>query len=131
MESSTALETRPFTKVDTVIVRVPDLEKAMEWYEEKLGLQPGYVDLEKEKLAIFKTGGETSFTLYELKPGEEKPTGKVPASYPIFYARDINEARRHLELRGVKVGPVQGTPGQTQWFSFWDQDGNLIEACHY
>lgn len=131
MESSARLETRPFTKVDTVIVRVPRLEQARKWYEENLGLQPAFVDTEKDRLVIFKTGGETSLTVYELKPGEEKSTGKTPASYPIFYAPDINAAHKHLTDRGVEVGPVQGTPGQTQWFSFWDLDRNQLEACHY
>lgn len=75
------LKTRPFTKVDTVIVRVPDLEKARKWYEENPGLQSG-VTSEKERLVIFKTGGETSFTIYELKPGEEKTTGKTLPAIP-------------------------------------------------
>ena len=131
MESSTRLETRLFTKVDTVIVRVPDLERARKWYEENLDLEPGFIDTRKDRLVIFKTGGETSFTIYELKPGEERPTGKTPASYPILYAPDIIAAHRHLTEHGVKVGPVQGTPGRTQWFSFWDLDQNLIEVCHY
>jgi catechol 2,3-dioxygenase-like lactoylglutathione lyase family enzyme len=86
MESSTELKTRPFTKVDTVIVRVPDLEKARKWYEEKLGLQPA-VTSEKERLVIFKTGGETSFTVYELKPGEEKTTGKTLPAIPFSTPR--------------------------------------------
>jgi len=65
-----------------------------------------------------------------LKPGEKKSAGKTPASYPIFYAANIDEAHRQLKERGVKVGPVQRDEG-TQWFSFWDLDQNLLEVCHW
>ncbi len=120
----------PFTKVDTVIVRVPDLEEARKWYEGKLALQASFTD-EKERIVVFKTGGETSFTIWELKPGEKKATGKTPSSFPIFYASDIVKAHKELKERGVSVGPVQGKPGETRWFEFSDLYQNLLEACHY
>ncbi len=50
---------------------------------------------------------------------------------PTFFAPDINAAHKHLRDRGVKVGPIEGTAGETQWFSFWDLDQNLVEVCHY
>ncbi len=120
----------PFTKVDTVIVRVPDLDKARRWYEEKVGFQAAFTG-KKERFIVFKAGSETSFTVYELKPGEKKATGKTPGSYPIFYTPDIVKAHRLLRGRGVKVGPVQGEQQDTKWFSFWDLDQNLLEVCHY
>lgn len=83
----------PFSRVDTVIVRVPDLDKARRWYEEKLGFEVGFVG-KKERIVVFKTGGETSLTIYELKPGERKNTGEAPGSYPIFYASDIATAHQ-------------------------------------
>ena len=105
----------PFTRVDTVIVRVPDLDKAKRWYEEKLGFEASFIG--KGEIVVFKTGGETSFTIYKLKPGEKKSAGKTSASYPIFYAADADKAHRQLKERGVRVGPVQRDEGQ-QWFSF-------------
>ncbi len=119
----------PFTKVDTVIVRVPDLDKARKWYEEKLGFETAFVG-KKERIVVFKAGSETSLTIYELKPGEKKTTGKTSSSYPIFYAPDINKAHRLLKERGIKIGPIEGDQ-DTQWFSFWDLDQNLLEVCHY
>ena len=120
----------PFTRVDTVIVRVPDLDKVRKWYEEKLGFEAGFGG-KKERIVAFKTGGETSLTIYELKPGEKKNPGQIPSSYPIFYAPDIAKAHQHLTDREVKVGPIEGDPKDTQWFSFWDLDQNLLEVCHW
>ncbi len=120
----------PFTKVDTVIVRVPDLDKARKWYEEKLGFEATLTG-KKERFVVFKAGSETSFTIYELKQGEKKTIGKTQSSYPIFYAPDIVKAHQLLEERGVKVGPIQGEAQDTQWFSFWDLDQNMLEVCHY
>ncbi|HEY4822496.1 MAG TPA: VOC family protein [Candidatus Bathyarchaeia archaeon] len=122
--------TNLFAKVDTVIVRVSDLEKARRGYQDKLSLQPGFTD-EKERIVVFNTGGETSFTIWELKPGAKKATAKTPSSFPIFYAPDIIKAHKELKERGVKLGSIQGKPGETQWFEFWDLDQNLLEACHY
>ncbi len=120
----------PFTKVDTVIVRVPDLDKARKWYEEKLGFETAFVG-KKERIVVFKAGSETSLTIYELKPGEKKAKGKAPSSYPIFYAPDIVKAHKELKERGVSVGPFRGKPGETRWFEFSDLYHNLLEACHY
>src|SRR2546428_5459384 len=84
----------------------------------------------KDEIVVFKTGGETSFTIYKLKPGEKKATGETPSSYPIFYAVDAKKAHQQLKDRGVKVGPIQEDEG-SQWFSFWDLDQNLLEVCHW
>jgi catechol 2,3-dioxygenase-like lactoylglutathione lyase family enzyme len=116
--------------VDTVIVRVPDLEKARSWYEKKLGFQATYAS-DEERIVVFNVGSETSFTIFELKPGEKKESGKTQNSFPIFYAKDIAATHKELKERGVKVGTIQGKSGETEWFEFWDFDGNLLEVCHY
>jgi catechol-2,3-dioxygenase len=118
-----------FTKIDTVIVRVRNLEEAQAWHEKKLGFRADYVD-EKERLVVLNVGGETSLTIYELKPGEMMAPQST-GSYPILYARDIQTAHKLLSERGVEVGSIEGEPGGTQWFGLKDRDGNLLEVCHY
>lgn len=119
-----------FAKIDTVIVRVRQLEEARAWYEEKLGFHAMYTD-ESQRLVVFDVGEKTSLTIYELGPGEVMASRGASRCYPIFYASDIQAAHQLLLEREVEVGPIEGEPGATQWFVFKDCDGNALEACHY
>jgi catechol 2,3-dioxygenase-like lactoylglutathione lyase family enzyme len=120
-----------FPKIDTVILRVKDLEKARRWYEEKLGFEAGYVG-SKEKIVVFNLGTTpTSLTIYELKPGEKSSLKNgVQRTYPIFYSENINNSYETLRNRDVRVGKIEGD-SESQWFSFYDVDDNQLEACHY
>lgn len=116
-----------FRKVDTVILRVADLNAAREWYREKLGVREHFRD-QKENLAIVTVGGDTSLTLWQLKPGEEPVKATRAGSFPILMSDDVRKAHRTLSERGVKVDPVQ-SGGSVLWFAFYDLDGNRIEVC--
>lgn len=119
-----------FPKVDTVILRVRDLEKSRAWYEGRLGLKPGFVG-SKEKLVVYKVGqGDTTFTIHELKPIEKPTPENVAQAHPIFYSRDIKMDDETLEGRGIKLDPIHEDEAGA-WFQFFDPDGNLLEACHY
>ncbi len=119
-----------FSKIDTVIMRIRRLEDAQKWYEENLGLEVGYRDA-KERLVVFRVGGDTGLTVYEWKTGEGAAPSDAPGSFPIFYPHDLDEAHRRLSERGVRTGPIIGDGQGTRWFSFYDLDGNRLEACHY
>ena len=116
-----------FTKLDTVLLRVRDLDASRAWYERTLGLLAVYVDLE-EGLVIFGVGGTTSLTLWQLKPGEHlAPTGAA-IPFPIFGSDDARQTHKLLSSRGVSVDPVQDGPG-VRYFTFRDPDGNRLEVC--
>ncbi len=119
-----------FPKVDTVILRVKDLEKSRAWYEGKLGLRPGFVGKE-EKLVVYKVGqGETTLTIYELKTGEKHTPKSLLQTHPIFYSRDIKIDYETLKGRGMRLDSIHEDEAGA-WFQFFDPDGNLLEACHY
>lgn len=119
-----------FPKVDTVLLRVRDLEKSRAWYEAKLGLRPGFVG-KKERLVVYKVGeGDTTFTIYELNPGEKLSPKNVSQTHPIFYSRDIKIDHETLKARGIQPDVIHEDEGGA-WFRFFDSDGNLLEACHY
>ena len=114
-----------------MILRVTDLEKSRRWYEEKLGLVAGFVG-EKEPIVVFKIGKTpTSLTIYELKTNEKPPVkGESKHSWPIFYSKDIKKSHETLKSKDVRVDKIEGD-SESQWFSFYDSDGNKLEACHY
>lgn len=115
-----------FNRVDTVILRVRDYEEALEWYRERLGLEPIHMDAEKG-LAVLALG-DTSVTLWQLKAGEEPPAPEAAGSFPIFAVPDAKAARSELRKRGVDVGPLN-RGGDVRFFTFRDPDGNRLEAC--
>ncbi len=118
------------TRIDTVLVRVHNLEATRVWYSNVLGLQPVYEDAD-ERLVVFGVGSGASLTLHELKAGEETVAGCGARCYPIFYAEDIEATHRHFMEHGVVVGPITGEVGGTRWFVFEDIEGNPMEVCHY
>jgi catechol 2,3-dioxygenase-like lactoylglutathione lyase family enzyme len=116
----------PFRHFDCVALRVQDLARSREWYEQKLGFTAEFAE---GPIVIFGTGGPTRLTIYELQEGEEA-VPKGAGSFPIFYPEDLDAAYALLQERGVEVGPI-GSSGNTRWFSFFDLDGNRLDVCWY
>lgn len=119
-----------FAKVDTIIVRVDDLDVAQAWYEEKLDLSPNFWD-EEQRIVVMETGADTSLTLWERAPDAPPAPPPKSGSYPIFFTEDLPSAHRLLAGRGVRVGEIEGEEGSTRWFGFTDPFGNWMEICTY
>jgi catechol 2,3-dioxygenase-like lactoylglutathione lyase family enzyme len=115
-----------FDRIDTIILRVRDYEAAVDWYAEKLGLQATHVDA-VQGLAVLAFDGH-SLTLWQLKPGEVLPARGTCVPYPILVAADAAALHAELQGRGVAVERLQ-EGGGVRFFSFWDLDGNRLEAC--
>jgi catechol 2,3-dioxygenase-like lactoylglutathione lyase family enzyme len=116
-----------FQRLDTVVLRVRDINLAKAWYLEKLGFGKPYFDA-AERLAVFDLGGTTSLTLWELKSGETLGPRDPARAFPIFSVADARETWALLRDRGVDVGDVVESGGVT-YFTFRDLDDNLLEAC--
>ncbi|ASS76660.1 hypothetical protein CIG75_17915 [Tumebacillus algifaecis] len=117
-----------FERVDTVILRVQDLQAARAWYEQKLGLTAGYYD-EAEGYLVLNLS-ETPISLYQLRAGETRPSKGAAGSYPILFTKEIERVHAVLTERGVEVEPIQ-TGGGVSYFIFHDLDGNRLEACMF
>ena len=116
-----------FRRIDTVIVRVRDLQQAKGWYERVLELDTIYED-PAERLAVLTTPDGSSVTLWELKEGEVLAAGPGVGTYPIFAVDDAPDAHRALRERGVEPEALADGAGVC-YFGFRDPDGNRLEAC--
>jgi catechol 2,3-dioxygenase-like lactoylglutathione lyase family enzyme len=114
-----------FEGIDTVILRVRDLDAARAWYTERLGFRESFGDL-AAGLVVLECGGRTTITLFALAPGES--AGHAPVCWPVFHVRDAEGTRAALDARGVSVEPLQ-SDGTVRWFDFVDLEGNRLEAC--
>jgi catechol 2,3-dioxygenase-like lactoylglutathione lyase family enzyme len=111
--------------IDTIILRVSNINEAKIWYTTKLGFKNIYED-EKIRLVVLDTFSPTSLTLWET---DEKiaPNPKT-ASYPIFKtfnAKDTLDALRRVEVNTSDLI----TDHAVTYFNFYDPDGNMLEVC--
>lgn len=118
-----------FAKVDTVVVRVRDIDQAKQWYQEVLELQVTSEQNTEYKIVMLAVGN-VSLMLYELQAHEELAGRQFVTGHPIFFAEDIATAHARLTERGVEVDELQ-QDGGIQFFLFRDLDGNQLEVCHY
>jgi CreA protein len=102
-----------------ISVGVSDLDKAIDWYGDVLGLelvykldQHGWCEMATATKHVTIGLGQTE----ELKPGSTTPT---------FGVMDIEAARKHLESKDVRFdGDTYEIEGMVKLCMFYDPDGN-------
>ena len=111
--------------IDTVIIRVSDIEISKDLYQEKLGLLPVWDDPQMH-LVVLDTNSATSLTLWQTK--KKISIDQETASYPIFKTPDASALREALIVSGIQVGEIIQDI-HVKYFFFYDPDGNILEAC--
>jgi catechol 2,3-dioxygenase-like lactoylglutathione lyase family enzyme len=111
--------------IDTVIIRVSDINRSKQWYVKKLGLSVIWDD-PAMKLVVLDTGSPVSLTLWQTE--KRILVDKETASYPIFRTPDADAARQELHEKGVEVSEVI-RDSVVNYILFCDPDGNILEAC--
>ncbi|MCL2701649.1 MAG: VOC family protein [Phycisphaerae bacterium] len=111
---------------------VRDLDKAVEFYVDKLGLAMAFEFKHADGRrygAYLRAGGRCFIELFqgEVTAGD----GKASFQHICLEVDDIEKTVAELQARGVEVGPV--TLGCDQSYQAWlaDVDGNKIELHAY
>jgi catechol 2,3-dioxygenase-like lactoylglutathione lyase family enzyme len=117
----------PFSRIESIVLRVRSRQAAVAWYRESLGFEVVFED-PAEGMAVLGVGRGCSPTLWELPAGEEGTPGAISGTFPIFEAIDIRRQRLLLQGRGVATSELREIPG-LRCFTFWDPDGNRLDAC--
>lgn len=79
-------------------------------------------------MAVLNVGRGCSLALWELRAGEHVAVDEKAGAFPIFETLDARSQRLLLQSRGVVTSELRETPG-LRCFSFWDLDGNRLDAC--
>ena len=79
-------------------------------------------------MAVLGVGRGYSLTLWVRRQGEECTFDEKACTFPIFEAVDARSQRLDLQSRGVVTSELREVPG-LRCFSFWDLDGNRLDAC--
>lgn len=112
-----------FRRVDTVFLPVRDLDKAVAWYTEHLGLTLRWQHGNYAALNV----AETPLTLYQPE-GEYRP---IKEHMPFnFYSPDIEAARERLRAAGAAVGEINRHENFAH-FACTDPDGNQLGVCWF
>ncbi|MBI1936550.1 MAG: VOC family protein [Ignavibacteriales bacterium] len=116
-----------FERLDTVIIRVKNIDTSKRWYTEVLQLKNLFED-DKEKLVVFDTGGAASVTIWHLKEDEILQQKSAAGTFPIFLSPDAESIHKYLKENGVEASSITESEG-IKFFFFFDPDGNKLEVC--
>jgi methylmalonyl-CoA/ethylmalonyl-CoA epimerase len=120
---TTATQTPGITSIGQIAVNVQDLQRAVGFYRDKLGLRLLY---EFPGLAFFDCGG-----VRLMMSRAEKPEFDHPASIIYYKVSDIQAASSALKAAGLTLEHeprvIAEMPDHDLWMSFVrDTEGNLV-----
>ena len=116
------------TGVDFVSVPTRDLDAAMDFYGNVLGLQRSKTwGSDKPAGAEFETGTVTIAVIATDRLGMEFQPNKVPIA---FRVDDVEAARAELESKGVSFQGDTIDSGVCHQAIFEDPDGNMLDLHH-
>ena len=100
-------------------IDVSNLDKAIEWYRDVLGLE---LDYKLDDMGWCEMKTATNNLTFGLSQVEKVKVGNTT---PTFGIKNIEQARAHLEAHNVRfAGPNQTIPDMVKLATFYDPDGN-------
>lgn len=106
----------------TLSFQVADMDKAIGWYQQKLGFNLLY---RLDDMGWCELATETKGVNVGLSQVESPKTGAGPV--PTFGVKDIAAARSRLEKQDVRFdGETIEIPGMVKLATFYDPDGNAL-----
>lgn len=98
-----------------------DLDRVRHWYKDKLGFSVSYYAPAEFLSLNHAEMGRLDFHAC----GEDKSDiGKGPMPY--FVVEDIEEVKKWLESKAIKVNDVQQVGDSPKHTWFWDCEGNIL-----
>jgi catechol 2,3-dioxygenase-like lactoylglutathione lyase family enzyme len=110
--------------LDLVFYWVSDMDRAVEFYRDVLGLS--VVRRDGDSWALFEAGGRR-FALHAATEGQSVTPGGATA----FAVHDLDAARARLADRGVRSSHEGDVEGYARFASFLDPDGNTFQLIEY
>ena len=102
-----------------ISIGVSDLDRAIEWYKDALGLELVY---KLDQYGWCEMSTATKHVTIGLGQNEDLKTG---GATPTFGVQDIDAARKHLESKDVRFdGETYEIEGMVKLATFYDPDGN-------
>ena len=120
---------------DHLVLRVDDLDGALSFYTEVLGLEPLRVDEFRRGEVPFPSVRISENSLIDLVPKSRMPGSNNVDHFCLVVEGDLGELAAELEARGVKMtgeaGRRWGAHGYGDSIYVMDPEGNTIELKSY
>jgi len=118
-----------FTKVDDVFFNVDDMEAAVAFYRDKLGLpvkyqSPNWVELDAGNVVI-------ALRRYGSGPAGRPELGVGEGATIVFQVDDLEAARRELESQGVELIGGVFEYDDVRLAAFKDLNGNVLQIYEH
>ena len=121
------------TRLGHLVLKVRDVKKSVEFYEEVVGLKVS--DWIDDRMCFMRAGEDHhDLGLLQLPPAAiERPEGDYPSvehfSYRVETMEEIFRITEMLQQRGIEIdrGPGRHGPGENTFIVFLDPDGHLVE----
>jgi catechol 2,3-dioxygenase-like lactoylglutathione lyase family enzyme len=121
-------------KVDHFALRVQDMDRALDFYTNKLGMEilapREYNEEEKAEYVFLELdGGNLELVKLHAEP-EEIDKGKTICPHIALYADNLNNTLTELKTKGLT--PFQEPfviDNVATWCYFKDSEGNILEFC--
>jgi len=115
-----------FNRLDTIIVRVKNLEASKNWYIDNLSFFPVYSD-DESKITVFDLAGTTTLTLWKFDENDATNKSNHGNTYAVFNCDNAEQVFKSLKKKGVAVNNFTAS-GDVSLFNFYDPDGNKFEV---
>lgn len=120
---------------DHLVLRVDDLDGALSFYTEVLGLEPLRVDEFRRGEVPFPSVRISEDSLIDIVPKSRTPASNNVDHFCLVVEGDLGELASELEARGVNMtgesGRRWGAHGYGESIYVLDPEGNTIELKSY
>jgi catechol 2,3-dioxygenase-like lactoylglutathione lyase family enzyme len=123
--------------LDHMVVNTQDLERAIHFYREVLGLEILRLEEFRAGKVGFVSARISSETLIDIRPiaAGERGTPNMDHYCLVLGPTDMHRLHAELQAKGLQVEntirPAWGAQGYGQQCKLWDPDGNKIELRCY
>ncbi|MBI3325744.1 MAG: VOC family protein [Nitrospinae bacterium] len=122
---------------DHVVVNTKDVETAVTFYRDVLGMEILRLDEFRQGKVGFVSARVSPEIIIDLRPAssEEKVSPNMDHYCLVLGPTDMKQLHAELQAKGIRVEeavrPAWGAQGYGQQFKLWDPEGNKIELRCY
>jgi catechol 2,3-dioxygenase-like lactoylglutathione lyase family enzyme len=119
---------RKLYSVVAIVVGVTNLDRAVAWYCDKLGLSSQTKEPNKVYIG-YPSADSDMLPMIILVPIPRDHTNVYATQHQILFTRNLDVVHAEFASKGIQTWPIQTDSGGNRFFNWQDLEGNTIEVC--